>query len=213
MFEPEITTELNRHRFSLTKEKGVFWHEQQALLLADVHAGKATHFRKYGIPLSSDLLLNDLNAIEDLVARFNAKKVIVLGDLFHSDLNIENQFVEKWVDDLDVSFELIVGNHDIHSISSSAVSYTPDYVLDGFHLSHEPLETNHFNIFGHLHPAFTLTGKGRQHIKLPSYYISSNFMVLPSFGSTTGKRTYKELIKHSEVYITSDEGVAKIKSL
>jgi DNA ligase-associated metallophosphoesterase len=210
MFSSEIPIAIKGQQFLLLKEKAVFWVNQEALLFADLHAGKASHFRRHGIPLSSDYFLNDLNRIENLIKRYKPKKVMVLGDLFHSDVNIENNFVEQWVKDLNIPFGLILGNHDVHSVSHSKIISDDYYLKDGIYLSHEPADIQEFNIYGHLHPAYAITGKARQHLKLPSFYFGPDFLVLPSFGSTTGGRVYKDLVKQSEIYIISDEGLMKV---
>ncbi len=203
----DFILEVAGQHFTLLPQKAVFWQEQQALLLADVHAGKASHFRKNGIPLSTDLLLNDLNKIEMLLKKTGAIKLIILGDLFHTSSNIENTLVENWVDDLDVTTELVLGNHDIHSLANSRIPTKLPYVLDGILLSHEPTESEHFNIHGHLHPAFTLAGKARNHLKLPAYYINRQAITLPAFGSTTGQRMYAELCKNSKIILVTDDGL------
>ncbi len=194
----------------LLKEKALYWKEHDFLLLADVHAGKASHFRNNGIPLSTDYLLQDLNKVDALIKQLNPRKVIILGDLFHSDRNIENQLVESWIEALAVEVELIIGNHDIHSIHNSSITSKLPYEIDGIWLSHEPAETELFNICGHLHPGYALTGKARQHLRLPSFYKGPNFLVLPSFGSLTGKKVYKDLVKVSEVVIATEEGLLAI---
>ncbi|NNJ54803.1 MAG: hypothetical protein HKP14_01650, partial [Bacteroidia bacterium] len=97
--------------------------------------------------------------------------------------------------------------HDIHSINNSTIQISEPYDIDSIWLSHEPTETELFNICGHLHPAYALSGKARQHIKVPSFYKGPNFLVLPSFGSLTGKKVYQDLVKISEVVILTEEGL------
>ncbi|NNJ55516.1 MAG: metallophosphoesterase, partial [Bacteroidia bacterium] len=115
MFVESIDIDILGQHFVLLKEKALYWKERKYLLLADVHAGKASHFRNNGIPLSTDYLLQDLNKINELIEHLNPLKIIILGDLFHSDRNIENKLVESWIEELSVDVELIIGNHDIHS--------------------------------------------------------------------------------------------------
>lgn len=203
----DFVLEISGQHLAILPQKALFWQEQKALLLADVHAGKASHFRKNGIPLSTDLLLNDLNKIEILLKKTLANKLIILGDLFHSSSNIENTLVENWVDGLGVSTELVLGNHDIHSLANSRIPTKLPYVLDGILLSHEPTESEHLNIHGHLHPAFTLAGKARSQLKLPAYYINEQYITLPAFGSTTGQRMYAEMCKNSRIILVTDDGL------
>ena len=210
MFVESIEAEICGQHFALLKEKVLYWKERKYLLLADVHAGKASHFRNNGIPLSTDYLLNDLNKIDALINHLNPLKIIILGDLFHSNRNIENQLVESWINGLSVDVELIIGNHDVHSIHQSTIASKMPYELDSIWLSHEPADTELFNICGHLHPAYAISGKARQHIRVPSFYKGPNFLDLPSFGSLTGKKVYKNLVQVSEVVIVTEEGLLAV---
>ncbi|MEY2924141.1 MAG: hypothetical protein RLZZ337_689 [Bacteroidota bacterium] len=204
---PSLDIEIAGQNFQLLPDKALFWYEQEALLLADVHAGKASHFRKHGIPLSTDYLLNDLNKIEVLLDYTKAEKLWILGDLFHSSSNIENQFVEEWVSQLGAETELILGNHDVYSASETNIKCKPPYKLDSILLSHEPVDSEYFNIHGHLHPGYSIQGRGRSYLKLPAFYIGENFITLPAFGSVTGKRAYDDIIKKSKVVLITDEGL------
>ena len=43
--------ELLNQELTLDASKAFYWHEERALVLADVHLGKAGHFRKHGVPI------------------------------------------------------------------------------------------------------------------------------------------------------------------
>ena len=101
------------------------------LLIADVHAGKASHFRNNGIPLSTDYLLNDLHTIQTLQQRLNATKICFLGDLYHTLSNEENLLTDQFLNDLESEIELVIGNHDRHSIRHSTIKCKEAYELDG----------------------------------------------------------------------------------
>jgi len=85
----ELDITLAGQHFTLLPEKAAYWKEQKILLIADVHAGKASHFRTNGIPLSTDHLLNDLNIILKVIKRLNPVKLIFLGDLYYTHFNIK----------------------------------------------------------------------------------------------------------------------------
>jgi DNA ligase-associated metallophosphoesterase len=196
--------------FTLLQEKAVYWNNQKTLLIADVHAGKASHFRSHGIPLSTDHLLHDLNIILELIEHCNCEKVIFLGDLYHTHSNIENKLIDSWLNELNVSVELIIGNHDRHSISGSDIANKESYVTQGILLSHEPAEIGIPNICGHLHPAYNLYGKGRQQLKLPAFYFATDQLILPAFGSVNGRKMYPDLVKKSQVILVSEEGLIQV---
>jgi DNA ligase-associated metallophosphoesterase len=196
--------------FTLLPQKAAIWKERRILLIADVHAGKATHFRKNGIPLSTDHLLEDLNTIAIILTTYDIEKIIFLGDLYHTSQNIENTLIDDWLGKLSVDVELIIGNHDRHSLRYSKLVKREAYVQDKILLSHEPEESEYFNICGHLHPAYTLKGKARLHIKLPAFYHGTNFLILPAFGSINGGKMYKDLAKKSSITLISSDSLIKV---
>jgi DNA ligase-associated metallophosphoesterase len=198
------------HDFTLLPQKAVIWQSQKTLLLADVHAGKASHFRNNGIPLSTDHLLSDLNRIASILEEYQLEKIIFLGDLYHSSQNIENTLIDEWLTSLDVEVELIIGNHDRHSIQHSVLTKKQAYAMEGIFLSHEPEENDYFNICGHLHPAYILSGKARLNLRLPAFYHSKKSLILPAFGSINGGNMYKDLVKKAKVVLVSNDGLIQL---
>lgn len=194
----------NQH-FQLHKSGAMYWFEENALLIADLHAGKAAHFRKNGIPITSDYLLQDLNLLEALIKKYHAAKVYFLGDLFHSFSNVEHQVVEDWMKNMSVSFVLIEGNHDQYS-------HIPDFCTVHNHLKikdivlrHEMQTKDAFSIFGHLHPGIKIKGKGRLYTSLPAFYVNPKYIAMPAFGSLKGCRMYTDLVIGSAVYALTPE--------
>lgn len=210
MLTGSLDIEIVGQHFTLLKEKAAYWQEEKTLLIADVHAGKASHFRNNGIPLSTDHLLQDLNAINTLCTRLKAEKLCFLGDLYHTSCNIENTLTDQFLNELNVEVELIIGNHDRHSLHHSKILHREAYSVGNILLSHEPQQTELFNIYGHLHPAYALGGKGRQRIKLPSFYVGVKDLILPAFGSINGGRMYKDLAKDSKVVLVSEDGLIEV---
>ena len=99
---------------TLLPEKAVWIDSMGVLLIADLHFGKAAHFRKSGIPISEKVHDQDYQILTSLVSKYSPKQVYFLGDLFHSSWNEE---WEKLLSFLGLfpttSFHLVVGNHDI----------------------------------------------------------------------------------------------------
>lgn len=210
MIKSSLQIAFGGQHFTLLQEKAAYWHEHKTLLIADIHAGKASHFRANGIPLSTDHLLQDLNIISRITERLECSKIIFLGDLYHTHYNAENTLIDSWLNALDLDVELIVGNHDRHSIATSTIPNREAYILSGILLSHEPEESEFANICGHLHPSFTLKGKARQHVKMPAFYILPNQLVLPSFSSINGGKMYPNLVKKSKVIMASKQGLFEV---
>ncbi len=167
-----------------------YWPEQEVLLVADVHLGKISHFRKHGSAVPLQAIAQNFTKLDDLRKEFDPEHIVFLGDLFHSSLNMEWNMFEEWVESIDNRVHLVAGNHDIISplkYEALDIKIYSDVRVAGFHLSHHPEEQkDHFNICGHIHPGFKMRGNGRQFLKLPCFFRSSNQMILPAFGEFTG---------------------------
>lgn len=205
-----IQIEIRENHFSLYHDKAVYWHEERALLLADLHAGKANHFRKNGIPISSDYLLNDLNRIEELAIKSKAQQLIVLGDLFHSYHNTENHFVVEWIKELGLPFTLVKGNHDLYTPIYDGIVELDELNVSNIRLVHDPYEEESelFQIGGHIHPGYRIKGKAKQSMRFPCYFIGEKHMVLPSFGSLTGSVNMKRGDTDKVILVSPDGLIA-----
>ncbi len=181
----------------LLPEKALWLPDLRAVVLADVHWGKIDHFRRAGIPVP--MKGNDQNAetLVSLINQFNPRRVIFLGDLFHSVYNdgwetfgqVRHAFAQ-------CSFELVIGNHDILSQRQyerhKIQVHKENLQLKKLFLTHEPLaETPDgvFNIAGHIHPGAHLRGTARQSVTLPCFYVKTDQCILPAFGAFTGLAT------------------------
>lgn len=174
--------------------RAIYWEEERTLLIADLHLGKAAHFRKQGLAAPAAVSQTNFGNLKKLLAAFAPAKVLILGDLFHSSLNkVWNKFADFIQQYPTVSFELVKGNHDI--LPASAYENTllkihlPPLEAGPFIFSHYPLEDfpdDLYNFYGHLHPGVYLEGWGGQNLKLPCFHFTSRQAVLPAFGSFTG---------------------------
>ena len=99
--------------FLLHPFRAVYWAEASMLLLADPHFGKATHFRRSGIPVPQGVSDANWDRIISLLLDFSPKEVLFLGDLFHSDYNTEWESLQQLTQQFDTtSFSLVLGSHD-----------------------------------------------------------------------------------------------------
>ena len=189
----QTTLEIAREEIVISAEKALFWPKEQLLVVADVHLGKAGHFRKNGIALPAELVKNDLIRLQQLINTFVPQRVLFLGDLFHAQPNAEWNWFSDWLrQHSQVQFELVVGNHDrdleLHAVNRQLL-VSHEKTLGPFLFTHEPLATSHptlYNICGHIHPGIRLRGKGRQHAKLPCFWFGESQGILPAFGNLTG---------------------------
>lgn len=177
--------------FTLLADKALWRHDTRQLIIADIHLGKASHFRKAGISIPADSVLEDMRRLDRLMKSTEPTEVILLGDLFHSTYNREWHLFEAFLESFPaVAFVLVKGNHDIlknHRYELRNFSVTDIWEDDRFLYSHEPMEHAHkFVLSGHIHPGVVLTGRGKQRLSLPCFHVSDTQAVLPAFGKLTG---------------------------
>jgi DNA ligase-associated metallophosphoesterase len=188
-----LETEIRGEKLQLHGQKALFWPSESILMIADVHLGKSKHFRKNGIAVPKDILRVNLERIDTLLRDFNPKRVIFMGDLFHSTYNEVWENVEDYIRYHDsVNFELIMGNHDILGekiyANSGLIIHEVSLSLDPFLLSHDKIDAleGPYNIYGHIHPCIYLSGIGGQRLRLPCFFFGADHAILPAFGGFTG---------------------------
>lgn len=200
---------IHNNTFTLHPCGVIYWQEKRTLLIADVHLGKVSHFRKFGSAVPQKAVLQNFKQLDKVVEAFNPKTVCFLGDLFHSNLNSEWKLFENWVQGRDEQIVLIAGNHDIISpvlYESLGIKIYQEVVLGPFLLTHHPEEREgFFNFSGHVHPGIRLNGMGRQSLKLSCFFKSENQLILPAFGIFTGNFYIKPEPGNSVFAITQNE--------
>ncbi len=190
-----------------------YWEEQKMLLVADVHLGKISHFRKNGSAVPQQAIQANFERLTAAIKRFKPKKVVFLGDLFHSSFNSEWYVFENWVKKQQISMTLIAGNHDIISpiqYSSLDIELVEELIINKFLLTHHPEKrTGFFTICGHIHPGYRLEGFGKQVLKLKCFFRSENQLILPAFGEFTGCFLMTPSPK-DQIYVCASEEVIKV---
>lgn len=189
--------EVGGHPMIINAERTLWWPEKRTLFLSDVHLGKATHFRKSGISISGKTGIKDLDRISFQIRDYQPHRVVFLGDLFHSEYNLEwESFVDlrKYFSDSD--FILVEGNHDIMDrafYKRAGVDVIEEgYVESGLEWRHHPTDANeNVQLCGHIHPGVRIHGKARQSITLPCFVSEPHRFILPAFGRLTGKVRYE----------------------
>ncbi len=208
---------LQKQNFILHPFKGIYWKEEKTLLIADLHLGKASHFRKAGIPVPQDVKQSNFDKFMALLLDLKPEKVLILGDLFHSDLNnCWEDFIYLCKQFKHIIFDLVIGNHDILDLETYAEAnlnlYEEGRVIGPFIFTHHPLEKvpkGLFNLCGHIHPSVRLNGKGRQSLRLPCFYFGEQQGILPAFGEFTGTFTISAK-KEDFVFVIADEKVIRV---
>lgn len=182
---------IREHDFLLHPSGAIYWLQKEMLLIADVHFGKVTHFRRYGAAIPKNASEENFKKLKVLVDEIQPKTVCFLGDLFHSQINSEWETFKNWVQTNQTAVILISGNHDIipkYMYEDISVDVVDQLEINGFLLTHHPTEKHScFNFSGHIHPGIRMKGSGRQTVKLACFYKTKSQLILPAFGNFTGK--------------------------
>ena len=184
------------NRLRLLDDKALYLPDEEALLVSDVHLGKAETFQSFGIPIPNQMNEENLDRLRSLCQQTNPKKLFILGDLFHSRQSLVPEVLIAWdsfLKEIEAETTLIVGNHDRRLISALpplAMDCLVDAVPVGsFLLSHEPevLHDSVLNICGHIHPVVGLRSR-TDSLRLPCFFVeyAQRRLTLPSFGEFTG---------------------------
>jgi DNA ligase-associated metallophosphoesterase len=194
---PSVSFNLLNQDLLLLPQKAIYWLQEKALIVADVHLGKVGHFRKAGIAVPRDMEQNELAVLSDLIFEHKPQKLIFLGDFFHSDMNSDWDWFILWRSQFSkLEIILVRGNHDIidDSYYGQLNIILHDQLQVGpFLMLHQPLtgedlkEAAGYVFCGHIHPGISLAGKARQHITLPCFAFGARQAILPSFGKFTGR--------------------------
>lgn len=179
----------------LLPEKALFIPEYELLCIADWHLGKAAHFRKSGIALPQPHLEKEFDAVQRMIRHYLVRKVVFLGDLFHSKKNNDWELFRSFLHrNRNVHFILTQGNHDIidtQDYGDIGIELVPELHLGNkIVCTHQPPDNRSadgmLNIVGHVHPGCTISTGARQRYRVPCFYVENSSFVLPSFGSLTG---------------------------
>lgn len=192
-----IKYSINENDFVLSPERAIFWEQQKTLIIADLHIGKTGHFRKSGIAVPQNVFKEDLQRLFSLLLFFKAEQLIIAGDLSHSRANKEIDLFKKWRADFPLLNILLAnGNHDVLDeawYDEMKITRKNNLQIDKFYFCHDPADIkpdllikNFYTFCGHLHPAVTMKGRGRQSLQFPCFYFKNNYGVLPAFSRFSG---------------------------
>lgn len=210
--------EIEGQELLLLPERGAFWVEAGTLLVADTHWGKAAAFRSGGIPVPGGTTSGALSRISHALDRTAAHRVVFLGDFLHAKAGRAPRTLStlaEWrASYASIEMVLVRGNHDRHAGDPpselgihcvDAPLHEPPFVLQ-----HHPGESpSGYVLAGHLHPAVSLVGRGRQRQRLPCFWFGVRHGILPAFGDFTGTVSV-EPDPQDLVFVLTDGAVVKV---
>ncbi len=220
MFSPHKFI-LHQQTLWLSPARCIFWEEENALILSDLHFGKSGHFRKSGIGVPQNIYKEDLQRLFAQIQFFKPSTLLIAGDMFHSHANKEIDFFLKWRNDMPaLDIHLIKGNHDLlpakfYEEANIQVS-RKKLAIKTFCFTHDISthcnddEGDVFTFSGHIHPGIKVSGVGKQSFKLPCFYFTANHAVLPAFSMFTGLYKLKPK-KTDTVFALVEDQVIKMQ--
>jgi DNA ligase-associated metallophosphoesterase len=190
-----ICIELAGESVVLLAERALLWERAATLIMADVHLGKAAAFRAAAIPMPGGTTTAALGRLTTALDRTGAGRLLLLGDFFHARSGRAARTlaaIAEWRErHADLEILLVRGNHD-----RGAGDPPPEWRFDcrdepwsepPFAFRHHPAEEpSGYVLAGHLHPAVSLSGLGRQRERLPCFLFGQRMGILPAFGDFTG---------------------------
>ncbi|SMF39996.1 MULTISPECIES: ligase-associated DNA damage response endonuclease PdeM [unclassified Pseudomonas] len=179
----------------LLPDKALYWPARRALLVADVHIGKAASYRALHQPVPRGTTEATLARLDQLLTSHECQMLIILGDFLHAKTARAPATLAKlqtWRErHAGLRIVLVRGNHDRHAgdpppALGIEVVEEP-WLLAPFALQHEPVvHPQHPVLAGHVHPVFVLQGRARQRLRLPCFLMGDAISLLPAFGEFTG---------------------------
>ncbi|MDM0115643.1 ligase-associated DNA damage response endonuclease PdeM [Variovorax sp. J22R133] len=182
-------------RLHLLPQRALWWPAARTLFIADLHLGKAATFRALGQPVPGGTTLENLARLDGLILGQGAEAVVFLGDFLHAAQARTPSLLaalDAWrARHAAMAFTLVRGNHDSRAgdppASLRIAIVDEPHLMGPFACCHHPQQhPTHFVLAGHMHPACSLHGKGRDSVRLPCFVHEGQQAILPAFGEFTG---------------------------
>jgi DNA ligase-associated metallophosphoesterase len=168
----------------------IFWPEEELLAVSDLHLEKGSSYARRGVLLPPYDTAATLALLTQLVARYQPKVVIALGDSFHDTGGPQRlaasdhhslqtlQRGRDWI--------WITGNHDPHPAPALGGSFVARLSVGPLTFRHEPTANAEAGeIAGHLHPVARVAQRGSS-VRRRCFASDGTRIVMPALGAFTG---------------------------
>jgi uncharacterized protein len=168
----------------------LYWPDEGALILADLHLEKGSSFARRGQLLPPYDTTETLARLARLIAHYAPRTVIALGDNFHDGdgpgrLSAHDraslaalQRGRDWI--------WITGNHDPDPADGIGGTFAATIAIGALTFRHLPSrDAPDGEIAGHLHPVARVAQRGRA-VSRRCFACDGKALVMPAFGAYTG---------------------------
>ena len=167
----------------------LFWPEEGALVVADLHLEKGSSFAARGVLLPPYDTAATLARLAQVIARYAPRLVIALGDSFHDGEGPARLAPpdRAALQDLQRGRDWIwlAGNHDPAPTDGVGGRCAALLALGPLIFRHEPSAPGEGEIAGHLHPMARVSARGRA-IGRRCFAGDGRRLVMPAFGAYAG---------------------------
>ncbi len=178
--------------WGLLPGRAVHLPREGALIIADWHLGKGDTLRRAGVALPTGSTTNDFERLDALLARTQARQLVILGDLLHGSIADDAAWLTAFTRWREKHWKLALrvarGNHDR---AVSALGPWLDECAESLALGPTccrhmiDIELEAWQLAGHVHPCIRVNAPGiRERVAL--FWIHRHTFTLPAFGSLTG---------------------------
>jgi uncharacterized protein len=168
----------------------LYWPEERALVVADLHLEKGSSFAARGVLLPPYDTAATLARLAHLIARYAPRLVIALGDSFHDGAGPARVAADnrRALEALQCGRDWlwIAGNHDPHPAAAIGGCFAALLAVGGLTFRHEPMpQEAGGEIAGHLHPLARIHVRGST-VSRRCFISDGRRMVMPAFGAYAG---------------------------
>ena len=198
--QPTPTIELE-----LCPERAVWWARQRTMFVADLHLGRVP-----STCVGDDALIRQtLARLTSAVRRYDAQRIVFLGDMFHMKRHYNAELLAIMSDwrahVASLVLILVRGNHERvlgdppASLDLNCVD--PGYSEEGMTYLHEPRSMDGYTLCAHLHPSILVPSARVAAEAVPCFVIGQSYLVVPAFEDLVPGRIIPKRADESYAYI------------
>lgn len=180
------------------------------LVVSDLHLEKGSSFARRGQLIPPYDTAATLDMLATVIARYQPRTVISLGDSFH-DAKASERLPSLYAIRLKSMMQRrdwfwITGNHDPERPADLPGDCVEELAIGPLIFRHEPSRTKaQGEVAGHLHPAARIIRRGRS-VRRPCFASDGERLIMPAFGAYTGAlnvldRAFRGLFAHTTLRV------------